>query len=761
MAEKKLLISVKMKLAEARQGFKSLAQEAQQTFGGMASKAKSSAISIKSAFFSIPALIGSVFSAATAKAAIDVSILEEKVTNAMTAAAGGAEAAAKELEFVRSEANRLGFEYLDLAKSYTKLVAASKGTNLEGQKTRDIFLGISEAARSMSLDTQETTGILRAVEQMMSKGTVQAEELRGQLGEHLPGAFQIASRAMGVTTAELSKMLEKGEVTAEQLLPKMAQEMRNTASTNLGSALADTSAEVARFQDFIKSALAYLDDKTGLTYHFRSAMRAAREFGGEILGLNESRALEIFREKIEPNIDVLRRFGIAVDSIDPSNLKDVNRILKAIELNNIDLEVEGQLASLSKRIDETGRSYSQLKHAISVLNPENEEQARVIAGISTQMVIEEQKIQALVKAYMDLAQGKQETEDAPDEVVDTKAIDDAKESIDKLVSSLELQNENYGKAQSKILAYRLQHGDLKDEVAALGVEGKLASQKIVALAKSIEEQAESEKAAAKALADKKAAMQEAQQLMDSTRTDAERYADVLDRINELYEAGFFGAVGSAEAIANLNKVITATADKFKDVEETGESTFDALTNAVHGWGREFTDTLADAVITGKFQFKDLADSIIRDLLRIQIQQRLTNPLVQGGTSFLNTLFDESNTTASANGNVMTSGGPLPLQKYAKGGIARSPQLSIFGEGSQPEAYVPLPDGRTIPVTMKGAGAATGKLDVSVNMNNTGTPQQVTDTSVQFDGERMIVDVVIEDIRGGGPIGQELRSRGMR
>ena len=55
---------------------------------------------------------------------------------------------------------------------------------------------------------------------------------------------------------------------------------------------------------------------------------------------------------------------------------------------------------------------------------------------------------------------------------------------------------------------------------------------------------------------------------------------------------------------------------------------------------------------------------------------------------------------------MTSGGPVPLRKYAGGGIANSPQLAMFGEGSQPEAYVPLPDGRRIPVAMQGSNGMT-------------------------------------------------------
>jgi hypothetical protein len=61
---------------------------------------------------------------------------------------------------------------------------------------------------------------------------------------------------------------------------------------------------------------------------------------------------------------------------------------------------------------------------------------------------------------------------------------------------------------------------------------------------------------------------------------------------------------------------------------------------------------------------------------------------------------------------MSSKGPVPLRKYANGGIASSPQLALFGEGSQNEAYVPLPDGRSIPVVQKGGGKSTS---IVVNM----------------------------------------------
>jgi hypothetical protein len=68
---------------------------------------------------------------------------------------------------------------------------------------------------------------------------------------------------------------------------------------------------------------------------------------------------------------------------------------------------------------------------------------------------------------------------------------------------------------------------------------------------------------------------------------------------------------------------------------------------------------------------------------------------------------------------MTANGPMLLKRYAAGGIANSPQLAMFGEGSQPEAYVPLPDGRTIPVTMKNGGST----NVVVNVDAKGSSVQ--------------------------------------
>lgn len=109
----------------------------------------------------------------------------------------------------------------------------------------------------------------------------------------------------------------------------------------------------------------------------------------------------------------------------------------------------------------------------------------------------------------------------------------------------------------------------------------------------------------------------------------------------------------------------------------------------------------------------------------------------GGGGFFSSLWP------FANGGIMTKYGSAPLRKYANGGIANSPQLALYGEGSRPEAYVPLPDGRTIPVTMTGGGGGGASVQVNV-INNAGGTEARTEERQNADGSTSI-DVIIEQV----------------
>ncbi len=162
--------------------------------------------------------------------------------------------AEKNLKFLDDTINRLGLDINSTYKGFKTFQGALMGTSLEGDKGREIFTAVSEAASVMKLSAEQTEGSFLALGQMISKGNVSAEELRGQLGERLPGAFQIFARSLGVSTSKLGDMLKKGEVLAEDALPKFAAELRKTFSPGVASAQNTFNANLNRFNNWILSS---------------------------------------------------------------------------------------------------------------------------------------------------------------------------------------------------------------------------------------------------------------------------------------------------------------------------------------------------------------------------------------------------------------------------------------------------------------------------------------------------------------------------
>lgn len=155
------------------------------------------------------------------------------------------------LKFINSISDNLGVSLQASKAGFKQLAGSLRGTNLEGQATRDIFEGIATAGGAMRLSSEQIEGAYLAVGQIASKGKVQAEELRGQLGERLPGAFKIAADAMGVTQAKLNKMLETGKVTAEDFLPKFAAQLQKTFAGDAARVADSPAASIERFKNSV------------------------------------------------------------------------------------------------------------------------------------------------------------------------------------------------------------------------------------------------------------------------------------------------------------------------------------------------------------------------------------------------------------------------------------------------------------------------------------------------------------------------------
>lgn len=184
---------------------------------------------------------------------------------------------AQEVQFLREQADRLGISFGTLADEYGKFTVAANTANFTTGETRKIFLSVAEAARVNRLSTEQTSGVFLALTQMISKGKVSSEELRRQLGDRLTGAFNIFASAIGVSTAELDKMMQAGEVLADRgTLLKFADEMTKRFGPQLGAALNSASTDIGRFENNIFGM--QLTIANGLVPGLRAALQSFDEF---------------------------------------------------------------------------------------------------------------------------------------------------------------------------------------------------------------------------------------------------------------------------------------------------------------------------------------------------------------------------------------------------------------------------------------------------------------------------------------------------
>ena len=191
-------------------------------YSGALGKLRFSLMNIMSAF----GVIGGVtLFANTLKSAFNLTRTLDSIGFAMRAVITDTQELADTQEWLRDITDKYGAELVTTTNRYIKFRAAAKQANFTAEETQGIFESLTKAAGVLGLKTDELQGIYLALEQMISKGKITTEELRRQLGERLPGAMDIMAQSMGVTTAELDKMMKKGEVITKDVLPGFAKQV--------------------------------------------------------------------------------------------------------------------------------------------------------------------------------------------------------------------------------------------------------------------------------------------------------------------------------------------------------------------------------------------------------------------------------------------------------------------------------------------------------------------------------------------------------
>jgi len=188
----------------------------QQAIGGL--KDLISAFGVLGGMALGAAIVKDIFTVTKELQSLDLALKQVTETN---------EQFARSQQFLTEISDKYGIEINALTKQFTQFYVSAKD-KISGKEIEGIFESVSKAAGFMGLSVESQERAFVALNQMMSKGTVSAEELKGQLGEALPGAFGIMAKAMGVTERQLGDLMKQGAVMAADVLPKFAKQLEKT-----------------------------------------------------------------------------------------------------------------------------------------------------------------------------------------------------------------------------------------------------------------------------------------------------------------------------------------------------------------------------------------------------------------------------------------------------------------------------------------------------------------------------------------------------
>lgn len=230
------------------------------------------------------------------RAVVDNAKKLDSLNQKLEYATGSAEKAAQKYDELRESANRLGLEQVDLANGYAKLAAAGNEIGLTSEEIQTTFDGVANAAAGMSLTADEANSVFLAMSQIAGKGKVSMEELRQQLGERLTPAMGIAAKSMGVTVAELDKLVSSGNLASKDFLPQFGAALTEAFSDQASKNIDTMTGKVNRLKNQMTDFLDKLNDG--------------------LVGDGISSGLDLLSEALE-------KIDTAIDELDPATVDAV------------------------------------------------------------------------------------------------------------------------------------------------------------------------------------------------------------------------------------------------------------------------------------------------------------------------------------------------------------------------------------------------------------------------------------------------------
>ena len=161
------------------------------------------------------AIMGTMAFLEFAKSATVVASEMERMRTALSGVVPDQESYNTSIEKITTLSNKYGISQRTLLKGFTQLQASADAAGFDVKETGDLMEGLLTRTLASGKGLEEFKGVMLAASQILSKGKLQAEEARGQIGERIPGFMADLAASMNIEMKQLDKLMEQGQVTLE------------------------------------------------------------------------------------------------------------------------------------------------------------------------------------------------------------------------------------------------------------------------------------------------------------------------------------------------------------------------------------------------------------------------------------------------------------------------------------------------------------------------------------------------------------------
>jgi len=648
----------------------------------------------------------------------------EKQRTALRQVIGSQEGYNESLKFVSQTSKELAIPQDIVLKNFTRLSASVIGAGGNVKDAEQAFKGISAGILGTGGSLENLDAALLATSQVFSKGKVSAEELRGQIGERLPGAFTLFAESMKKTPQELDKALQEGKVTLTDF-----QTFTKALFERYGEAAKIIASSPENAGNRLKTTMANLSESIGtLLKPIGAAFQNTFSYVAEIIDA-AIRKLNAFLKLDPTGRKASLKAQIAADEKLLAGYKTgqagMSAEQKAKFAKAMNVPLEARLLANRTMLTAMGTPFREPGKGLGITGTGDGGSAKADRAAAAAVKREKTRQQKIVDQQKGFA-------------IDVRKL---QEYI------IDIQNKGAIAVAKPLDAIYLQYVANTDRIAKDRARLTDVLQKRIDAMTKLGAEVDPKKAA------------EFRKAQDQVQVETMKLAKnefgtaVFEQMSEV-AAGFDEAAKSAQNYATALRDSTNAGAGFREGANSYVDSLGTLREATSNLAQQGFQSLGDSItnlaISGTANFREFAAGILKATAQMIIQQFVLKAIMQAigfaGSSAASQVpaisgdfyksMPTSFFTPSAYGNVFRRNG---IQKFAMGGVVNRPTIFPFANGTGlmgeagPEAIMPLQRAANgkLGVIASGGGSTSVvvNVDASGNANVQGDQQQAKQLGV--------------------------------